>query len=879
MMDTHQPDVVVVPATTEQVVGVVRLAKQAGVPVIPRGAGTGLSGGATPIRGGIVVSFARMEEVLDVDTLNKRAYVQPGVVNFELSEYLKSWKYHFAPDPSSQKTCTLGGNIANNSGGPHCLKYGVTANHILALELVLHDGQVIWTSDGLPDAAGYDLTGLVVGSEGTFGLVTQALVRITRLPEANRVVLGLFDSIARATEVVTAVIAAGYLPTSLEMMDNYIIRAVNKGYNLGLPEDAGAALIIEVDGVEDGLDDLLNEIMGICREHGAIEIRPAKSAAEQTRVWAARKNAFGAIGRLAPAYYLADTVVPRTRLPFLMDEVARLSREYNLEIANVFHAGDGNLHPIVLYNPRDADETQRALTITSQVIKTSIDEGGVLSGEHGIGIEKQKYMPLFFSEPTMQAMAAVYSAFNPDNSLNPFKIFPRDMEPLKIAEQRQARIAMHQASRSLDDLGGVLEGIVGAEYMVEGEAASSYAIDGNTPRCVVLPATIEQVSEVMAACHQAGALVAAWGGGTQQASGYLVEPPDVVVVTRRLNQVVKYEPDDLTIGIEAGMTLAELHDILMEHNQHLPLDAPLPEQATLGGLVATAADGPHRLGYGILRDSLLGLTVVEVDGTVIQVGGQVVKNVSGYDLVKLFLGSYGTLGVIGIVNLKTFPAPRAESTFVATFGSRNHALAMLSELAKSPLTPMALEYLNRGALQRLGMVGECALAVRAEGLAVACARHMRDLQNMAVRYRMLESRELQGDDHHDLWGQVANLSAAMTNETNEMLIRLVVQPLACGAALTHIEEYAAAHGLACVCNARALNGVIYARLGGDGDVLMKLQHDLMKSWKHSHVLACNPDWKAGMSVWGEPPACLDVMQSIKRAFDPFNRLNPGRYVV
>lgn len=425
VMDIHAPHVVVLPTTTAQVAGVVKVAIRAGMPIVPRGAGTGLSGGATPMQGGIVVSTSRMDKILEVDTRNSRVRVQPGVINFELSQYLKPYGYQFAPDPSSQRACTVGGNIANNSGGPHCLKYGVTASHVLGVQVVLPNGEVIWTGDGVSHMSGYDLTGVLTGSEGTIGLVTEAWLKLTRLPEQTRVVLALFPEIAGASAAVSSVIASGLLPAALEMMDKLAIKAVNDMYKLGLPESAGAALLIEVDGVEDGLDEVLAEITEVCRSFGAIEVRPARTVAEQNQVWAARKNAFGAMGRLAPTYYLVDTVVPRTRLPFTLEEVGRISREYNLPIANVFHAGDGNLHPLILFNRRDASQNQRALEAGTAVMQVSIDQGGAISGEHGIGVEKQDFMTLLFSTEDLAAMAGLHQSFDPHDLFNPGKVFPK----------------------------------------------------------------------------------------------------------------------------------------------------------------------------------------------------------------------------------------------------------------------------------------------------------------------------------------------------------------------------------------------------------------------------------------------------------------------
>ncbi len=437
VLDTHAPNVVVLPATTEETAEVVRIANRAGMPIVPRGAGTGLAGGATPIHGGIVISTARMERVLEVDVRNRRARVQPGVINWELSQYLTPYGYAFMPDPSSQKACTIGGNIANNSGGPHCLKYGMTTNHVLALRVVLPDGSVIWTGDGRQDGIGYDLAGVLTGSEGTCGIITEAWVRMTRLPESLRVVLALFPDIPSASQTVSTVIARGFLPAALEMMDQLAIRAVNGMYRLGLPESAGAALLIELDGVNDGLDDLLAEITGICHDLGAMDVRPARTAAEQAQVWAARKNAFGAMGRLAPTYYLVDTVVPRTRLPATLARVSDVSREYRLPIANVFHAGDGNLHPLILFDRRDKSQLERALNAATDILRESINQGGVISGEHGIGVEKRDYMDLLFTTDDLAAMAGLKRSFDPREIFNPGKIFPKGVGCGELAALRR----------------------------------------------------------------------------------------------------------------------------------------------------------------------------------------------------------------------------------------------------------------------------------------------------------------------------------------------------------------------------------------------------------------------------------------------------------
>ena len=441
VMDLHAPNIVVLPRTSEQTAAVVRIAHAARIPVVARGAGTGLSGGATPIHGGVVIAMTRMDQVLEVDRANQRVRVQPGVINWELSQHLAPHGFAFMPDPSSQKACTLGGNIANNSGGPHCLKYGMTTNHVLALRTVLPDGELIWTGSGRLDTVGYDLSGVITGSEGMFGIVTEAWVRMTRLPEALRVVLALFPDIPSASQTVSAIIARGILPAALEMMDKLAIKAVNGMYKLGLPEAAGSALLIEVDGVVDGLDELLAQVVGICREHGALEVRPATTPAEQAQVWAARKNAFGAMGRLSPSYYLVDTVVPRTRLPAILAHVGDVSKDFTLPIANVFHAGDGNLHPLILFDRRDKTQPERALGAATDILKESVRVGGVVSGEHGIGVEKRDYMDILFTTADLAAMAGLRRSFDPLDLFNPGKVFPARAGCGELADLRRQSIA------------------------------------------------------------------------------------------------------------------------------------------------------------------------------------------------------------------------------------------------------------------------------------------------------------------------------------------------------------------------------------------------------------------------------------------------------
>lgn len=435
--DRHEPSVVALPTRTEQVAEVVRLASEAELPIVPRGAGTGLSGGAIAVRGGIQVALTRMNRILELDYRNRRALVEPGVINLDLSTATLPNGYHYVPDPSSQKACTIGGNVAENSGGPHCLAYGVTTNHVLALEVVLPNGEVIWTGGPGLDTAGYDLTGVLVGSEGTLGIVTKALVRLMRVPEAVRVLLAQFDGVVEASNTVSAVIASGTVPAAMEMMDQLVCSAVEAAYHVGFPPDVGAVLLVEVDGLGEGLDETAERIAAICRANGAREVRIATTAEERAALWNARKMAFGAMGRLAPSYYMQDGVVPRTKLPATLARVEAVSREYDLRIANVFHAGDGNLHPLILFDRRDPGVVERVLRAGVEILQTCIDMGGTISGEHGIGLEKKEQMALIFSADDLAAMARLKASFNPRDLFNPDKVFPSRVSCAEVREVRQ----------------------------------------------------------------------------------------------------------------------------------------------------------------------------------------------------------------------------------------------------------------------------------------------------------------------------------------------------------------------------------------------------------------------------------------------------------
>jgi glycolate oxidase len=422
--EKRYPDAVVLPQNTEQVARIVKLCNRLGVPFTPRGAGTGLSGGATAISGGVVIATTRLNKILEIDLPNRRLIAQAGCVNVYLTKAVKAEGLHYAPDPSSQGACTVGGNVAENSGGPHTLKYGVTTNHITGLTLVLPDGEIVHLGGKAEDAPGYDLVGLVVGSEGTMGLVTEVTVRLTPLPQSVRTLLAVFESVHQATQTVSEIIAAGILPAALEIIDTFIIKACEDAFHLGFPLDAEAVLIIEVDGLEVGLDAEADRAKAIAMQNGAREVRQAKTELERALLWKARKQAFGALGRLGLAMVTHDGVIPRTRLPEVLREVQAIAARHGLQVGNVFHAGDGNLHPNLMFDERDPAQVENVMHAGEEILKLCVEVGGSLTGEHGIGVEKMEAMAWLFSEADLDLMARLKSVFNTNNLCNPGKVFP-----------------------------------------------------------------------------------------------------------------------------------------------------------------------------------------------------------------------------------------------------------------------------------------------------------------------------------------------------------------------------------------------------------------------------------------------------------------------
>lgn len=641
------PDAIVFPADTAQTAAVVRVAAEAGVPCLPRGFGTNLSGGTVATRGGVVIGLTRLNRILDIQPASRYAVVQAGVTNLELQQALAPRGFLFAPDPASQKAATLGGNVAENAGGPHCVKYGVTTNHILGMTAILADGSVVRVGGPALDPAGYDVRGLLIGSEGTLALVTEVVVRILPAPESVLTMLVVYDDVADAARSVSAIVAAGIVPATLEMMDAAVIRAVEASKPSGYPLDAAAVLIVEVDGPHAGLAQQAERVRQLCLKNGCREVRPAKDAAERDRLWAGRRGAFGAIARLAPRFYVADCTVPRTRLPEALARVAAVAAAERLGHANVFHAGDGNLHPVLLFDPGDPDQVQRVHRAGHQIMEACVALGGTISGEHGVGTEKLDGMRLVFSEDDLEYQRRVRTAFDRRGLLNPGKVLPPALPVVSPPEP-------------------------GDQPWAESQEA--------------VPSAVAEACDLVrrAAGHRRALLP--MGYGRQMDCGNPGAGPALRLRSVGLSAVTEYDPAAQVVAIQAGMTLESLQARLGEHEQWLPLRPPRGGRSTLGGVAALNACGPERLRYGAPRDLLLGVKFVSADGRLISVGGRVVKNVAGYDVTRLLAGSAGTLGFITDLTFRVLAVPPCCVAVVAR-GSLAQCATSASWLLQSKLDP------------------------------------------------------------------------------------------------------------------------------------------------------------------------------------------------
>ncbi|MDQ3820518.1 MAG: FAD-binding oxidoreductase, partial [Acidobacteriota bacterium] len=882
----------------------------------PRGAGTGLSGGALAVNKGVIIELARMRRLIKIDAENRFAVVETGMVNAKLSRAAAPYGLHYVPDPSSQMSCTIGGNIAENSGGIHCLKYGMTVDHVLAARAVLAGGEIVDLGSAANAAPGYDLLGVFVGSEGTFGIATEATLKLVPLPTAVRTLLAIFSNVDDASRAVSAIIAAGLVPAALEMMDGAIIRAVEASvFAAGIPLDAEAALLVELDGLEAGLDEEAERASAICREHGARSVRCASDEAERKRLWAARKGAFGAMGRISPDTMLQDAVVPRSRLPEILASTYRIGAKYGLRVANVFHAGDGNLHPFLCFDARHADEVLRVKEAGRELMETCVRAGGSITGEHGVGLDKSDYLPLIFSEDDMGAMLRVRAAFDPTGLCNPGKIIPTprtcsegsavsrraSVKAQGDGERESPGAHAHERASLLTQANDVrVDALKQADSLALPTLAPSRSFnteeahrllvqivgDENVSASLeVSPASVEEACEVLRLASSEGWKVLPAGSGTWLDAGNPLERAPVIVSTRRMNKVIEHEPADLVARAEAGVKLSALNAELARAGQWLPLDPPDQGSASLGGVVATGLGGAQSLGYGSPRGHVIGMRVALADGRTIKAGGRVVKNVAGYDLCKLFTGSYGTLGLILELTFKLRPLPFYTKT-VAANGPLYSLLRAARSILNARLLPVAVELLSSGAASRIGVPNEAAhpaLLVRYAGtkgtVAFQTEETIRLLHDEDAKISSYAS-----DDDESYW---RGLCALALEHKGELIWRANVLPsqlqvflnqvlndgndgsadLTSSSSLWHA---GVGDGRLRVIRSESSDAVSYASL------LDGLRARARESGGSLVVESAPAEIKHSIDAWGLTGGTVPLMRRIKDRLDTANIFSPGR---
>ncbi|MCS6879789.1 MAG: FAD-linked oxidase C-terminal domain-containing protein [Oscillochloridaceae bacterium] len=819
-LDRGSPDLVLMPERADEVARIVRWAASQRKPVVARGAGTGLSGGAVAERGGIIVEYSRMNRVLDFDVAGRMVTVEPGLINLTLDSLAKSKGLYYPPDPASGRSATLGGNIAENSGGPHCFKYGVTANYVTGLEVVLADGRQVRLGGRAFDYPEYDLTALLCGSEGTLGLITAAHLRLIANPPAVKTMMAAFPSVEAAGEAVSAVIAAGLVPATLEMMDQQIMRIINQFTTARLPEEAGAALIVEADGYPASVDPQIAEIEAILRAHGGFDLRVARTAEERETIWYGRKSAVGAMTRLAPAYYLVDVTVPRSKLAPMLAGVNQICAELGLRVGYVFHAGDGNLHPLILIeNPRDRALMERVHLAGRRIVELGVSFDGSITGEHGVGIEKREYMPLMYSHDELAVMRDVKEVFDPAELLNPGKIFPAEVPPQPPVSH------------------------------VEPALPASGVLQPASPA--------EAAAALRATCRRGRPVVI---------SGAAEPPPPpagrFVLSTAALRGITTLARDDLYVQAGAGTPLAELQAELAPLGMWVPAVAPYAG-ATIGGLVATNINAPLRMRYGAWRDLVLAATLALPDGRLIRVGRPVVKNVAGYDLPKLIVGAHGTLGLICDLTLKLAPLPRARASLAVPVRDLEQGLALGSRLAPSLVAASALLLGDAAALGLPEVDAPYALLYTAEGLAPDVSAELALVRD-ALSGQGAAPLELNGESGSERWA--AWMGAALA--ADEPLVRLGVPP----SALPDLLRAASATpgGLL----ADVPGGLLYLRGTNAWEGLATLAQRL---GGYGVALAGAPAREAGR--WRHTPQALDLMRALKARWNPGDCLNPGAFLV
>ncbi len=827
--DEGCPDAVVLPHDTDDVQRLARWAHNHGVPLVAWGSGTGYTGGAVATDGGVVVSFARMNRVLHTDGKSLQALVQPGIIADRLNQHLGGLGLAFPPDPASRSACTVGGEIAENAGGPRCLKYGVTTNYVLGLEVVLADGQLISLGASALDPPGYDLTSLVVGSEGTLALITRALLRLRRMPAGLSTLTAVFDSVTTAGKAVSAITAAGLIPATVELMDSNLLQIVETYLDINVPERARAMLIMDVDGYPASLSDQIKEIVAVLNRFDPLELDVATTEAGREQLWLARRSAGPAHARISPSEHGIDVSVPRSRLAEAIGAIRDISDSQELLVTFMGHAGDGNLHPTWLCDLSDPTDVQRIREAERGVLAAVTELGGSIGAEHGIGIEKRDYLPLMYTPDEIGAMLEVQEAFDPQGLLNPGKIFPSGSSP-----------AQAQAGISLD---------------LPGPGRFQ-------PTCT------EEAREALQILQAAGRPAFVTGGSTK----WRGEPDDgdgSILSTLGLDSVIRVSTDDLYVTGQAGTRIASLQAALAERNFWIPWSNPWPG-ATLGGIVAANLNGPLRCLYGPVRDYVLAAEVVLPMGRAHQWGRPLVKDVAGYQMAKLFVGSHGTLGLLTELSLRIVPLPLTTRRFAASVPDLPRGIDLASAV-------LGVSKFCSGTVLASGRAddtpsGGWRLLLRFDG-------HPADVEAESILVRgVLESAggfELAEVDDGD--GPAA---------TWEERLRLAHAAARAAVPASKLGDFIAEMGgpITDQCLVDVANGIVtFATPDTDGErfaaSLSQLRRGAQPLGGYAALAAAPRNWFRTMEAWGSPPDSLAIMTRIRERWDPAGVVNPGEFVV
>lgn len=881
----EMPEVIVIPRNTAEISAIVKAAHREGIPIVPRAAGTGISGGTVPIRGGVVLETSRMNRILAMDTANRRAVTEPGVVNLDLQDALAPLGFIYPPDPASQKSSTLGGNVGENSGGPLCFRYGVTTKYVCGMEAVLPDGEVVELGGSVEDTPGYDLRGLLIGSEGILGIVTRLVLHIVPQPESTRSMLAIFDNMEDANQAVSDIIAAGIVPGALEVMDKTMCGAIEESIHAGYPTDAEGVLLIQVMGLADSLDRQFKDVSEICQRNKVRELRIPKTAAETATIWKGRQGAFGSVARICPPYLVNDGTVPRNKLVPAMRRVKELGEKYNLLIANVYHAGDGNLHPLILYDVNNPEETARAKKAGEEILDACLELGGTITGEHGIGVQKLAAMNRMFSPADLATMRKVKQVFDPDNILNPGKLIPPEVEAAPITGK-----AVPQEKEAINQR---LAKIVGPDNVKTGKQATApYKVDGLVPNTIVFASTTEQVSQIIKAANESRVSIIPWGGGTKQQVGPCLSAADIVLCLKNMRQIVDLDEGNYSIRVEAGMVNSELQRQLAERKFFFPLDPLFTETSTIGGELASNANGPLRFMYETVRDLVLGLTVVTPTGDIIHPGGaagKTMKNVAGLDLCRMLISSWGTLGVITEAVLRLFPPPEASKSLWITFSNLEDAFRLVTQILNSTLTPSSMELIDWVAGRNMKhdygsrlKEGEVLLIVNVDGDREGVARHLKEINTLAEANKALNMVTLEGEEATKAWNAYRGVHQSILSAAPSTVQGKASVPISkLGDMFKAVKEVGDRYGAGIGIMAHGGNGILYPYFATGNADAAKIIGDLRQAavgLGGFFIIEAAPlEVRKGVDVW---PYRSDytVMKRLKTQLDPNNILNPGRVV-